>query len=143
LSRDRIKDVKFDWDEILSFEGDTGPYIQYTHARACSILRKGKVKAPPKRFNASLLKDAKESALIRRLAEFPETVRKAAEDNKPHYIANYVYTLATLFNEFYQSVPVLKAKKIEREARVALVFSVRNVLKSGLGLLGIAAPEEM
>jgi arginyl-tRNA synthetase len=143
LSRDRIKDVKFDWDEILSFEGDTGPYIQYTHARACSILRKGKVKSSPKRFDAALLTDQKEKAIVRKLTEFPETVRKAAGDNKPHYIANYVFSLATLFNEFYQSVPVLKAKKSEREARVALVFSVRNVLKSGLSLLGIESPEEM
>jgi arginyl-tRNA synthetase len=143
LSRDRIKDVKFDWDEILSFEGDTGPYIQYTHARACSILRKGKVKSSPKRFDAALLTDQKEKAIVRKLTEFPETVRKAAGDNKPHYIANYVFSLATLFNEFYQAVPVLKAKKSEREARVALVFSVRNVLKSGLSLLGIESPEEM
>ena len=143
LSRDRIKDVRFDWDEILSFEGDTGPYVQYTHARACSILRKGKIKAPPKRMDAGLLKGAKEALIIRKLAEFPETVARAAEDCKPHHIANYVYSLATLFNEFYQSVPVLKARKAEREARVALVFSVRNVLKSGLSLLGIEAPEEM
>ena len=143
LSRDRIKDVRFDWDEILSFEGDTGPYVQYTHARACSILRKGKIKAPPERFDTGLLKDPKEALIIRKLAEFPETVARAAEDCKPHYIANYVFSLATLFNEFYQSIPVLKAKKAERETRVALVFSVRNVLKSGLDLLGIEAPEEM
>jgi len=143
LSRDRIKDVKFDWDEILSFEGDTGPYIQYTHARACSILRKGKIKAPPKRFDASLLKDAKERAIIRKLVEFPETINRAADDCKPHYIANYVYSLATLFNEFYQSIPVLKAKKGVRDARLALVMAVKIVLKNGLSLLGIEAPEEM
>ncbi len=142
LSRDRIKDIRFDWDEILSFEGDTGPYIQYTHARACSILRKGKVKSAPNKFDASLLKEQKEKALVRKLAEFPDTIVRASQDCKPHYIANYVFSLATLFNEFYQSVPVLKAKK-ERDARLALVFSVRNVLKSGLGLLGIEAPEEM
>jgi arginyl-tRNA synthetase len=153
LSRDRIKDIKFDWDEILSFEGDTGPYIQYTHARACSILRKGNLgkkasldafqkKVSKSRIDMGLLKDPKEKAIIRRLAEFPETVIRASQDCKPHYIANYVYTLATLFNEFYQSVPVLKAKK-EKEARLALVFSVKAVLKSGLGLLGMGAPGEM
>jgi arginyl-tRNA synthetase len=143
LSRDRIKDVKFDWDEILSFEGDTGPYIQYTHARACSILRKSKLKSIPKKFDTSLLKDAKEKAIIRKLVEFPETVVRASEDCKPHYIANYVFSLATLFNEFYQSIPVLKAKKGVREARLALVFAVKTVLKNGLSLLGIEAPEEM
>ncbi len=143
LSRDRIKDVKFDWDEILSFEGDTGPYIQYTHARACSIIRKSKLKSIPKKFDTSLLKDAKEKAIIRKLVEFPETINRAAGDCKPHYIANYVYSLATLFNEFYQSIPVLKAKKGVREARLDLVFAVKTVLKNGLSLLGIEAPEEM
>ncbi|MCX6814572.1 MAG: arginine--tRNA ligase [Candidatus Aenigmarchaeota archaeon] len=143
LSRDRIKDVKFDWDEILSFEGDTGPYIQYTHARACSILRKAKLKRPPAKLNASFLKDAKEKAIVRKLAEFPETVSRAAEDCKPHYIANYVFSLATAFNEFYQSIPVLKAKKCSREARLALVSAVKTTLKNGLFLLGIEAPEEM
>lgn len=100
------------------------------------------MKSYPNRFDARLLKDQKERALVRKLTEFPETIVRAGQDFKPHYIANYVYTLATLFNEFYQAVPVLKAKK-ERDARLALVFSVRNVLKSGLGLLGIGAPEEM
>ncbi|MEM5812518.1 MAG: DALR anticodon-binding domain-containing protein [Candidatus Aenigmatarchaeota archaeon] len=80
---------------------------------------------------------------MKKLCEFPEAVRRAAEDCKPHYIANYVYSLATLFNEFYQSIPVLKAEKNIRAARVALVIAVRNVLKAGLGILGIEAPDGM
>ena len=143
LSRDRIKDIRFDWNEMLSFEGDTGPYIQYTHARASSILRKGRIRAIPKKVDGGLLSDPKEKAIIRKLCEFPETVRRAAEDCKPHYIANYVFSLATLFNEFYQAVPVLRAEGKLREARIALVMAARNVLRKGLYLLGIEAPEEM
>lgn len=143
LSRDRIKDIRFDWNEMLSFEGDTGPYMQYTHARACSILRKGKVKSTPKKIDAALLTDPKEKALVCKLIEFPVTIQKAAQDNKPHYIANYVFTLATAFNEFYQSVPVLRAEGSLRNARLALVMATKEVLKSGLFLLGIEAPEEM
>jgi arginyl-tRNA synthetase len=143
LSRDRIKDIRFDWNEMLSFEGDTGPYIQYTHARASSILRKGKVKSAPRETHATLLGDPKEKALVRKLCEFPETVHRAAQDNKPHYIANYTFTLATLFNEFYQSVPVLRAEGNLRSARLSLVMATKDVLKKGLYLLGIEAPEEM
>jgi arginyl-tRNA synthetase len=143
LSRDRIKDMRFDWNEMLSFEGDTGPYMQYTHARACSILRKAKLKSPPKKIHAELLSDPKEKALVRKMCEFPQTIERAAEDCKPHYIANYVFTLATAFNEFYQSVPVLKSEGNLRSARLALVMATKEVLKKGLYLLGIEAPEEM
>jgi arginyl-tRNA synthetase len=143
LSRDRIKDIRFDWNEMLSFEGDTGPYIQYTHARACSILRKGRVKSVPKKINATLLTDPKERVIIRRLCEFPETIVRASQDCKPHYIASYIFSLATLFNEFYQSVPVLRAGGNLRGARLALVMAAKEVLKKGLYLLGIEAPEEM
>jgi arginyl-tRNA synthetase len=166
LSRDRIKDIRFDWNEMLSFEGDTGPYLQYTHARACSILRKGnlgktasgrekatlvafkpldafKQKVRESKVDASLLSDPKEKALVRKLCELPETVQRAARDCKPHYIANYAYTLATAFNEFYQAVPVLRSEGGLKQARLALVMATRDVLKSGLFLLGIEAPEEM
>jgi arginyl-tRNA synthetase len=154
LSRDRIKDIRFDWSEMLSFEGDTGPYIQYTHARACSILRKGNFgkkasldafqqKVAKSKIDTSLLSDPKEKAMVRKLCEFPETIMRASQDNKPHYIASYVFSLATLFNEFYQSVPVLRAEGSLRSARLALVMAAKEVLKKGLYLLGIEAPEEM
>ncbi|HJW96956.1 MAG TPA: arginine--tRNA ligase [archaeon] len=143
LSRDRIKDIRFDWSEMLSFEGDTGPYLQYTHARACSILRKGKIKAVPKKIDATLLIEPQERALVRKLCELPETIERAARDSKPHYAANYAFTLATLFNEFYQAVPVLRAEGGLRAARLALVMATKEVLKKGLYLLGIEAPEEM
>jgi len=135
------KVIIFDWDRILSFEGDTAPYIQYSHARACSILRKGK-KSPGK-FDAKLLGKKEEKNLIKQLMEFPETVSNAARDYRPHYVANYAHKLATLFNDFYQSLPVLKADPKTRSARLALVKAVQITLKNSLGLLGIEAPERM
>jgi arginyl-tRNA synthetase len=141
LSKDIIKDIRFDWDEILSFEGDTGPYLQYTHARACSILRKARKR--PARYDASLLAEGSERALLRKLAEFPGEVSRASRDMRPHYIANYAYGLADLFNNFYQALPVLKAEERTREARLTLVTATKTVLRNALGLLGIEAPERM
>ncbi len=136
------KTYSFSIKDMLKFDGDTAPYIQYTHARACSILRKGKVRKAPK-FDSFALGKEIEKELIKKLAEFPDTVSRAARDLRPHYIANYAYRLADLFNNFYQKVPVLNAEKEEREARIALVIASKTVLKNALNLLGIEAPERM
>ena len=136
------KTYSFSVKDTLNFEGDTAPYIQYTYARACSILRKGRIKNIGK-FNAGLLKDKKEQSLLKALMNFPETVKDASRDYRPHYIANYASNLATLFNEFYQSLPVLKSEEETKKARLALVKATQNVLKNALSLLGINAPEVM
>jgi len=136
------KVIIFDWDRALSLEGDTAPYIQYTHARCCSILRKGRVKGIGK-FQARNLKEGKERAILKKLAEFPGLAERAARDMRPHYICTYLYELSDLFNNFYQSLPVLKAEKGVREARLALVLGVKTVLGTGLNLLGIEALEKM
>lgn len=141
LKMDAIKDIHFNPEESLSFEGDTGPYIQYSHARAMSILRKaggGAGKTSP-----GMLGNAREIALLRQLADFPDAVQRAAKDMRPHYIAGYALDLATKFNEFYQSVPVLRAGREARLARLALVRATAQVLKNALELLGIEAPERM
>ena len=138
ISHSPEKEIVFDWDKIVDFQGDTAPYIQYTYARAQSILRKALTKGKAK---ASDLKEAKEKALIKKISEFPEIADKAAQDLRPHYVANYVFDLATLFNEFYQSIPVIGSEK--EEARIFLVENVSQVLERGLQLLGIEAPEEM
>lgn len=139
------KTYSFSIKDTLSFEGNNCPYLQYTHARASSILRKAekdkKEKPEPKKFKAGYLDQGME--LVKLLSEFPRVVRDAEEDYRPHYICNYIYQLATQFNKFYQKVPVLKSKKEERKARLALVQSVKTVLKTGLNLLGIEAPEKM
>jgi arginyl-tRNA synthetase len=123
----------------MSFEGDTGPYAQYTHARICSILRK----ESPKKADLKLLTTQEESALIQKLSTFPDTLKRAAEDYKPYLIANYILELCHLFNEFYHKYPVLKATKNLKQARLNLINATKIVLKIALNLLAIKAPEEM
>ncbi len=135
------KTMVFDWDRALSFEGNNAPYLQYTHARCCSILRKAGKR--PTGYDASALKEEKETAVLKKVSGFHEAVEKAARDLRPHYIATYAYELCDLFNEFYQFVPVLKAQKREMAARLALVGAVRITLANALNLLGIEAPEKM
>jgi len=142
LRPDAVKDMTFDPDESISLEGNTGPYVQYSHARICSILRKGEVKSVPK-FDAAFLKNEKEKAILRSLGQFPKIVQDVARDYKPHYLVNYLYNLANQFNEFYESCRVLQAGKGVKEARIALVKAVQIVLRNGLNLLGIDAPEKM
>ena len=136
------KTVNFTWEQALSFEGDTGPYLQYTYARAGAILRKAEKKIG--KFDAKNLADAREIAVLRMLARYPFILEKAAKELRPHYLADYLHGLADAFNNFYQNVPVLKAEtEGQKNARLKLVESVKTVLKSGLHLLGIEAPEEM
>jgi arginyl-tRNA synthetase len=136
------KTYSFSVKDCLSFDGDTAPYIQYSHARACSIMRKaGKSTAKP---DLTMLGKKEEKVLISHLMEFPMTVSNATRDYRPHYVANYAYRLATLFNDFYQSVPVLKASDPKIIAtRLILVNASRITLKNALGLLGIGAPDRM
>ena len=136
------KTIVFDWDRALSFEGNNAPYLQYTHARCCSIFRKAGIK-DVRTYDTSLLKEDKEIALLRKLSEFPELVQKAAREMRPHYVATYAYELCDAFNEFYQFVPVLKAGEKTRQARLAVVLAVRQTLANALHLLGIDAPEKM
>jgi arginyl-tRNA synthetase len=133
LKTEPNKTVDFNMDVVTKFEGATGPYLQYTYARAKSILRKSK-----KRPKAGTV-DAPE--LVKNLSIFPEIVESASKDLKPHYIANYLLDLASLFNEFYHSQQVIGSEK--EEVLLALVEAVSIVLKNGLKLLGIEAVEEM
>lgn len=140
LANDRIKDIEFDWDKILDFSGETAPYIQYSHARICSILRKTDAYD---NYDARLLVNEEEQQLIRSLARFPETISRAAEVYKPSVLARYLVDLAKDFNRFYHQCPVLQADEETKKARLALIDSVRQVLENGLYILGIAAPKEM
>jgi len=140
LKNDRIKDIIFDWDKVLSFEGETGPYVQYTHARCCSILRKAKL---PKKADMKFLKEKEETEIIRKLEEFPKTIHDSASHNKPHILANYLLELCQRFNEFYQKHTIINMDKEYSDARLILTDSVRQVLKTGTSLLGIKSLEEM
>lgn len=139
LMNDRIKDVVFDWDRILDFEGDTGPYLQYTHARAASIVRKA---GGVTDFDLSLL-SGPESYLLRLMLRFSDVVEDAYLNNKPHVIAQFLLEFAHAFNEFYHKHKVLTEDPKLTGARVALVESCRQVIFNGLSLLSIDAPFEM
>jgi arginyl-tRNA synthetase len=136
------KPVVFRWEDALSFEGRSGPFIQYSYARASSVLRKGEVTQPPYPYEAERLSHAEESALIRVLSRFPRTVAYAARTGHIHAVAGYAHELADQFNRFYHAVPVLRSGD-ERLSRVALVAAVRQTLGNALELLGIAPLESM
>ncbi|MCS7124040.1 MAG: arginine--tRNA ligase [Candidatus Bathyarchaeota archaeon] len=139
---DPAKPVEFNWDRVLNFEKNSAPYIQYSHARACSILRKAARK--PEKPDYRLLKEKLEQELVFALAEFPETFVEAVETLKPNLIADYANALADKFNTFYNAFPVIKAEPLElSDARLALVDAVRIVLRNSLNLVGITAPERM
>jgi len=136
------KDIVFKWEEALNFEGNAAPFVQYAHARACSILLKKQDEI--KDVDAAILEHAMELALLKKLAEFPIIIEDACEGCRPNNITNYLFDVASHFNQFYRDCPVLPEKNSKlRIARLALVYATRIVLKNGLDLLGIVAPEEM
>ncbi len=134
------KKLIFKWEEALSFEGDSAPYVQYSHARASRILEKTGDMGKP---DYSLLKDAVEIDLVKLLSKFPSVVSKSAREYRPNYIAEYALDVATLFNKFYNLSPVLKAEGELRSSRLGLVNATRTVLLNSLSLLGIDAPDRM
>jgi len=139
---DPVKPVVFTWDRVLNFERNSAPYIQYSHARACSILRRAGRK--PENPSYALLTHKLEKELVLMLARWPEIFMDAAENLKPHVIAEYANILADKFNSFYNALPVIKAKPNElADARLALTEAVRIVLRNALNLIGVKAPERM
>ena len=142
LSTKRNKDVIFNWDEVLNFEGETGPYVQYTHARLCSILRKyGKPVTAD--VNFKLLNEDETVVLIKSLWQFPSVTLRAAESYEPALICNYLIDVCGNLNRFYNTHRVLSDNEEITSARILLADATRQVIKNGLGLLGIHAPEQM
>jgi arginyl-tRNA synthetase len=136
------KTVAFRWEDALSFEGRSGPFLQYAYSRASSILRKAERIEPPYPFDPARIGLPEELALVRVLSKLPSTVRYVARTGHVHTIAGYAHSLAEAFNRFYQAVPVLKAEH-ERESRIALVASSRQVLANALDLIGVEWLEQM
>jgi arginyl-tRNA synthetase len=142
LQVDPSKPVVFTWDRVLDFEKNSAPYIQYSYARAGSILRKARRK--PKKMDYALLKAPIERELILMLSKFPDVFLDSAVNLRPNQIADYCNSLADRFNSFYGALPVIKAEpRGLSDARLVLVGAVRVVLRNALGLLGIVAPERM
>jgi len=136
------KPVVFRWEDALSFEGRSGPFVQYSYARAASLLRKAEDLSPPYAYDAEKLSDPEEQALVRVVASLPRAVEYAARSTHVQGIAGYAHDLADQFNRFYHAVPVLKSG-VERTSRVALVAAVRQTLGNALDLLGVPRLETM
>ncbi|MGC8816857.1 MAG: arginine--tRNA ligase [Candidatus Hadarchaeum sp.] len=142
ISTSPEKRITFKWEDALNFERNSGPAVQYSHARACSILRKAKKLAV--RPISGVFQLPQEQRLVRLLAKFPEVVMEAGLRRQPHLPAIYAAELALAFNAFYEVAPVIDAETSElRDARLRLVNGVRVVLRNALELMGIKAPERM
>lgn len=142
LSQSRIKDVTFNWDRVLNFDGETGPYVQYAHTRCVSVLeRAGEVAAEP---DWQALHNPAAIAVIKLIGAFPEAVRTAAERNEPFYVTRAVTELAQAFNRYYYDHKIITPEDAGgTAARLVLTRVVRDVLRRGLTLLGIQAPDRM
>lgn len=146
LSNYRIKDYVFSWDKVLNFEGETGPYVQYTHARACSILRNAGddvVHKAHEGFDAQYITTESAHKLIKLIYEFPDVILEASEKYEPSIVTRHIVDIAQSFNKFYHDEHILVDNEDEKIAKVALVLAAKNSIKIGLGLLGMNAPEKM
>lgn len=141
LFHNRIKDYVFSWERMLSSEGETGPYVQYTHARACSLMRN--IDVSGLEVDYSLLDDEASMEVVRQLSKFEEVIRDAARKYEPSVITRYVCSLAQIFNTFYNANRIADQSPAVQAARMALVKAVKITLKNGLNLVTIAAPERL
>ncbi|GDX20466.1 arginine--tRNA ligase [Actinomycetes bacterium] len=144
LSTDRIKDYVFDWDRMLAFEGNTSPYLQYAHARICSIFRRVGVNRASVRRITPTLGHSAERALTMRLLQFDTAVWDTLDKYSPHRLCTYLFELASEFSSFYEHCPVMRADSEEQKmSRLALCDFTARVMEQGLALLGIESPEQM
>ena len=143
LYNGRIKDIVFSWDRMLNFDGETGPYVQYTHARACSVLKKAGYDKKVENIDYSVLTDDAAADVCKTIALFNDKIKEAANRYEPSVIARYLVDVAQSFNKFYHDNIILADDENVKNARLALVDAVRTVIKSGLAILGIDAPEQM
>lgn len=142
LSNSRIKDYTFSWDRTLSFEGETGPYVQYTHARCCAVLRKAGQPVSAD-INYELLSDQDAADVLSVLENFNKSIMTAMKKNEPHIVTRFVLDLAQAFNKFYHNSPILVEDADLRAARLALVEATRQTIENALKILGMKAPQKM
>lgn len=141
LFNQRIKDYVFDWDKILSFEGETAPYVQYTHARICSLLKKGNFNIEDEISNFDL--NEEEINIVRNIMRFTDVVIDASEKYEPYFITRYIVDLSKDFNKFYNAHKIITDDESTTNKRLLISYGVKTVIKEGLDLLGIRAPEQM
>lgn len=143
LSNNKIKDIVFNWERMLSFEGETGPYLQYTCVRAKSILEKLNIDIDIENIDYSKIIDKESVNVVREIERFKEIIVTAMQKNEPSFISRYLLDLAHVFNRFYHDRPIMNADEATKVARLSLVKSVETVLETGLNLLGIKVPNKM
>lgn len=149
LSNNRIKDYTFKWDQILNFDGETGPYVQYTHARCASLLRKAgedivaKAQEPKNVDFALLAKSDSAYELTKLIYAFPGVVEQAGEKYEPSIITRHIIDIAQCFNKFYHDEHIIVDDEVEKVSKIALVIATKRVIATGIGLLGMKAPERM
>lgn len=145
LSNNRIKDYVFNYDNVLNFDGETGPYVQYTHARAASVLKNGKA---PETFNVadmdlSYISKGSAYELVKELYALPGVVLEACEKNEPSVLTRHIVDIAQAFNKFYHDEHIIVENEAEKNAKLLLTACAKQAIKNGLGLLGIKAPDKM
>ncbi len=148
LSNNRIKDYVFSWDKVLNFEGETGPYVQYTHARAASVLRNGgdsanQIIASADQANMDFIAGDSAYELAKLIYRFPEIILDAAEKYEPSIVTRHIVNIAQSFNKFYHDEHILVKNEEEKKAKLLLVYAAKQTIKNGLALLGMEAPERM
>lgn len=143
LYNQRIKDVSFKWEKLLNFDGETGPYVQYTYARCASILRKVDDFVPGEAIDYSLLTNQESMDLLKEISRFPKIVKDAADKYEPSVVARFSVDVAQAFNKFYNANRINVEEKDVRDARVTLVHLTKKTIKDALLLLGIECPEQM
>jgi arginyl-tRNA synthetase len=142
LSTRRIKDIDFDWDQALSFDGETAPYVQYTHARLCSLMRKHG-KPVGKDVDYTIFSTPEEIALVKLLGDFPQKIKAEAESYEPAFVCSFLIEVCSSFNRFYQKHRIITEDEKFTSSRMLLVKAIQLTVKNGLSILGIKAPERM
>ena len=143
LANNRIKDEVFDWNTILNFQGETGPYIQYTYVRTKSVIEKVGGVPNIKDIETEKLQDEYSLSILKLIYNFEDTLIQVTEKNEPSILARYLIDLAKAYSSFYNENKIIGENKEVQDARVYLTYAVGKVLKTGANLFGIEMPEKM